>query len=78
MKWSGGHEDEAILQAAAELAAYYSGGRESGRVEVDHAARRDVRKIRGAGPGMVTYRNENTVRVAPRSEDELRRVGLIE
>ncbi|HEY8600227.1 MAG TPA: NFACT family protein [Thermomicrobiales bacterium] len=78
VKWSGGREDEAILQAAAELAAYYSGGRESGRVEVDHAARRDVRKIRGAGPGMVTYRNEHTVRVAPRSEDELRRVGLIE
>ena len=78
VKWSGGHEDEAVLQAAAELAAYYSGGRESGRVEVDHAARRDVRKIRGAGPGMVTYRNEHTVRVAPRSEDELRRVGLIE
>lgn len=78
VKWSGGREDEAVLQAAAELAAYYSGGRESGRVEVDHAARRDVRKIRGAGPGMVTYRNEHTVRVAPRSEEELRRVGLIE
>ncbi|MFN8537075.1 MAG: NFACT family protein [Thermomicrobiales bacterium] len=78
VKWSGGRTDEAILQAAAELAAYYSANRESGRVEVDHAARRDVRKIKGAGPGMVTYRNEHTVRVAPRSEQDLRKLGLIE
>ena len=78
VKWSGGRQDDAILQAAAELAAYYSGGREAGRVEVDHAARRDVRKIKGAGPGMVTYRNERTVRVVPRGEDELRRIGLVD
>jgi predicted ribosome quality control (RQC) complex YloA/Tae2 family protein len=78
VKWSGGHADDAILQAAAELAAYYSGGREARRVEVDHAARRDVRKIKGGGPGMVTYRNERTVRVTPRGEDELRRSGLVD
>jgi predicted ribosome quality control (RQC) complex YloA/Tae2 family protein len=78
VKWAGGRKDDTIVQAAAELAAYYSGGRESGRVEVDHAARRDVRKIRGAGPGMVTYRNEHTVRVVPRGEEELRKIGLVE
>lgn len=78
VKWSGGREDDAILQAAAELAAYYSGGREAGRVEVDHAARRDVRKIKGGGPGMVTYRNEHTVRVTPRDEEALRRSGLVD
>ena len=78
VKWSGEGKDDAILQAAAELAAYYSGGREAGRVEVDHAARRDVRKIKGGGPGMVTYRNEHTVRVVPRGEDELRRIGLVD
>lgn len=78
VKWQGGRTDEAVLQAAAELAAYYSANRESGRVEVDHAARRDVRKIKGSGPGMVTYRNERTVRVTPRSEGELRKVGLLE
>ena len=78
VKWAGGRADETILQAAAELAAYYSANRESGRVEVDHAARRDVRKIKGAGPGMVTYRNEHTIRVASRSEQELRKLGLLE
>ena len=80
VKQAGGREepDEAVLEAAAELAAYYSANRAAGRVEVDRAARRDVRKIKGAGPGMVTYRNEQTLRVAPRSEDDLRRRNLLE
>jgi predicted ribosome quality control (RQC) complex YloA/Tae2 family protein len=33
---------------------------------VDITERRYVRKIKGAGPGMVTYRNERTVSVEPR------------
>jgi predicted ribosome quality control (RQC) complex YloA/Tae2 family protein len=78
VKWAGGREDDAVLQAAAELAAYYSAGREAGAVEVDIATRRDVRKIKGGGPGLVTYRNERTVRVTPRGEDELRRLGVLE
>lgn len=78
LRWAGGREDAAVLQAAAELAAHYSANRESGHVEVDYAPRRDVRKIKGAGPGMVTYRNERTVRVTPRTEDELRQRGLLE
>ena len=77
VKWADGREDDAVLQAAAELAAYYSAGRESGAVEVDIAARRDVRKIKGAGPGLVTYRNERTVRVTPRGEDEVTPPGRV-
>jgi predicted ribosome quality control (RQC) complex YloA/Tae2 family protein len=53
------------LERAASLAAYFSASRDDSRVEVDICRRRDVRKISGAGPGMVTYRNERTVRVAP-------------
>ncbi|HEX5506029.1 MAG TPA: NFACT RNA binding domain-containing protein [Thermomicrobiales bacterium] len=78
VKWARDAIEEAVLEAAAQLAAYYSAGRGAGHAEVDYAARRDVRKIKGAGPGMVTYRNERTLRVAPRSEEELRRTGLIE
>jgi predicted ribosome quality control (RQC) complex YloA/Tae2 family protein len=58
-------DDDAVLLRAAELAAFYSQSRSSGRVEVDITPRRFVRKIKGAGPGMVTYRNERTVSVAP-------------
>lgn len=64
------HHDETILQAAA-LAAHYSQGRDATRVPVDVTERRNVRKIRGAGPGMVTYRNEYTLNVEPRSEHDL-------
>lgn len=67
-------EDAVTLEAAAALAAWYSASRESGAVEVDIARRRHVRKIKGARPGMVTYRNERTIRVRPEPETRLTRV----
>lgn len=70
--------DERAVETAAALAAYYSGSRESGTVEVDVTQRRHVRKIKGGGPGMVTYRNEFTLPVRPANEDELRKAGRIE
>lgn len=65
-------EDPDTVAAAAALAAWYSAARESGGVEVDVAKRRHVRKIKGGRPGMVTYRNERTIRVQPAPEEELR------
>ena len=65
----GGEEEEVTLAAAAALAAHYSAARGSGSVEVDLTRRRYVRKIKGAGPGMVTYRNERTIAVQPRDEE---------
>ncbi len=62
---------ESDINAAAALAAYHSSGRTSGRVPIDVTERRHVRKIRGAGPGMVTYSGEYTLDVEPRSEEEL-------
>lgn len=59
-----GAPDE-IIQAAAELAAYYSEGRSDSGVDVDIARPQDVRKIPGGPPGRVTYRNFRTVRVRP-------------
>jgi predicted ribosome quality control (RQC) complex YloA/Tae2 family protein len=67
-------ESPATVEAAAALAAWYSAARESGRVEVDVAPRRHVRKIKGARPGMVAYRNERTVRVQPAPEERLRHI----
>jgi predicted ribosome quality control (RQC) complex YloA/Tae2 family protein len=60
-----------VLERAAGIAAWYSQSRESGNVEVDITQRRNVRKIRGAGPGMVTYRNEHTILVPARNEQAL-------
>jgi predicted ribosome quality control (RQC) complex YloA/Tae2 family protein len=70
IRWTNSdRDDDAVLLRAAELAAWFSQSRASNRVEVDITPRRFVRKIKGAGPGMVTYRNERTVSVAPVGPD---------
>jgi predicted ribosome quality control (RQC) complex YloA/Tae2 family protein len=76
IRWRSPDSPEAAdtVAAAAALAAWYSAARESGRVEVEIAPRRHVRKIKGARPGMVTYRNERTIRVQPAPEERLRHI----
>lgn len=68
---SGADEEPATIEAAAALAAHYSSARGSASVEVDVTRRRFVRKIKGAGPGMVTYRNERTLSARPADEQAL-------
>ena len=66
---SGGQDvPQRTLRRAAELAAYYSAARGEAGVTVAYTQRRYVRQIRKAGPGMVTYRHEQTVRVSPKKE----------
>jgi predicted ribosome quality control (RQC) complex YloA/Tae2 family protein len=74
IRWQapGAEDTDETIAAAAALAAWYSAARESGAVEVDVAKRRHVRKIKGGRPGMVTYRNERTIRVQPAPEERLR------
>jgi predicted ribosome quality control (RQC) complex YloA/Tae2 family protein len=57
------------IHRAAELAAYFSRLRDESNVLVDYTQRRYVRRIPGAAPGLVTYSQEQTVRVAPRGPD---------
>jgi predicted ribosome quality control (RQC) complex YloA/Tae2 family protein len=58
---------DSVLEHAAGYAAYLSASRNDSAVEVDVCRRRDVRKLKGGGPGLVTYRNERTIRVRPLS-----------
>ncbi|HEV2439770.1 MAG TPA: NFACT RNA binding domain-containing protein [bacterium] len=60
-----GTPSEAAVTAAAQVAAYYSEGRQTAQVAVDVVPRRKVRKARGAAPGAVIYEGERTLRVAP-------------
>ncbi len=55
---------EHVLHAAAELAAWSSRVPEGQVVEVQLARVRDVRAIKGAGPGRVTVRNARVVMLA--------------
>ncbi|HWR44767.1 Rqc2 family fibronectin-binding protein [Sporomusa sp.] len=53
------------IKEAAQLAAYFSKGRQSANVPVDYTKRRHVRKPSGAKPGFVIYDHQNTVYVTP-------------
>jgi predicted ribosome quality control (RQC) complex YloA/Tae2 family protein len=57
------------IRRAAELAAYFSGLRDEAKVAVDYTQRRYVRRIPGAAPGLVTYTQEQTIRIAPRGPE---------
>jgi predicted ribosome quality control (RQC) complex YloA/Tae2 family protein len=55
----------AALEEAAALAAWYSGARSEGQVDVHWTRRKYVRKVRGAPPGTVTLKRFSVVRVRP-------------
>jgi predicted ribosome quality control (RQC) complex YloA/Tae2 family protein len=64
-----GLPSEADVFWAAGVAAYYSRARHDTSVEVDVTLKKHVRAIKGAAPGLVTYRNESTLRVAPQATE---------
>lgn len=68
IKFDGRPIPEDVVTQAAEIAAYYSASRDEARALVDVTQRKYVKKIKGAGPGMVTYRNETTRTVVPRAD----------
>mgnify|MGYP001090453351 CR=1 FL=1 len=69
VRTDGGELPERTMHRAAELAAYFSRLRGEPDVLVDYAQRRHVRRIPGAAPGLVTYSQEQTIRLRPRGPD---------
>lgn len=65
--------DEATLQEAALLAAYFSKARESSSVPVDYTIAKQVKKPSGAKPGFVIYFDQKTLFVTP-EESTIRRI----
>lgn len=55
VKTEGQELPDRTFEEAARLAAHYSKGAESGRVEIDYLKRKDVKKPNGAKPGFVVY-----------------------
>ncbi|MDB5081273.1 MAG: hypothetical protein JWP00_3197 [Chloroflexi bacterium] len=66
---TGGREvPEKTLEMAAALAAHYSKGRTSTKVEVVYAPQRYIRKVKGPHPGLVTYSQENgSINIKPQA-----------
>ena len=56
--------EDTILEAA-QIAAYYSKGRQSSKVPVDYTLVKHVNKPKGAKPGMVYYEQQTTLYVDP-------------
>jgi predicted ribosome quality control (RQC) complex YloA/Tae2 family protein len=58
---------DATIGRAAAIAAYYSASRDATSVPVDVTDVGNVRRMRGAKPGMVVYVGETTMRVKPQA-----------
>ncbi len=71
LKTGGRTVSNALLEQAAALAAYYSQARGNTETAVDVTERRNVRRISGARPGLVTYRNERTLYARPRPVEDV-------
>lgn len=61
------HPSEEEIIEVAQLAAYYSKGRNSSHVQVDYLPAKNLHKPNGAKPGFVTFRGQTTISVTPRS-----------
>lgn len=61
----GKQPSEEGIESAAMLAAIHSRGAHSANVPVDYTTVKNVRRIPGAGPGMVTYTGYRTLFITP-------------
>jgi len=68
--------NEKIIRICANLAAYYSKGRYSSSVPVDYCLVKDLKKIKGAKPGFVSFRNYKTIYIDPYEDKELKIVSI--
>ncbi|MDO8426676.1 MAG: NFACT family protein [Deltaproteobacteria bacterium] len=57
---------EKTIEEAASLAAFFSKARGSGKAEVVYTEAKNVKKPRGAKPGMVTIKDYKTIMVEPK------------
>ena len=54
-----------VYEEAARLAAYYSSGRENGKVEIDYTERRNLKKPPESNPGYVIYHTNYSMSIEP-------------
>ena len=71
VKTGGRDLPDEIYEKAARLAAWYSKGRDSDKVEIDYIERKQVKKVPGAAPGFVIYHTNFSMMVTPGIDDDL-------
>ena len=65
IKCEGTVPPERTIFEAAVISATYSKAKNSSKVPVDYTVRKNVKKPRGAKPGMVIYEQNKTIYVDP-------------
>ena len=65
-----------LFEIAGSLAAYYSKGRDSEKVEIDYTLKKNLKRVTGAAPGFVIYHTNYSMMCEPKSADEIQ--SLIE
>lgn len=65
VKTHGQELPDRTFEEAAQLAGYYSNGRDSDKVEVDYLQRKNVKKPGGAVPGFVVYYTNYSMTIHP-------------
>ena len=63
---------EVELRAAANLAAYYSKGKDSSSVAIDYTQIKNLKKVPGTALGFVTYDTCKTIYIDPAEEDVMK------
>ncbi len=61
-----------VVENAAQLAAYYSKGKTSGKQAVDYLPVKRLRRIKGGRPGQVAFNGQRTITVSPNIPPGLR------
>ncbi|MCR4568182.1 MAG: NFACT family protein [Pseudobutyrivibrio sp.] len=68
VKTNGKELPDSTYEYAAELAAYYSSGRDSGKVEIDYLQKKNVKKPANAVAGFVVYYTNYSMMATPTLE----------
>lgn len=66
VKTEGKELPDRVFEEAGALAAYYSKGRDSDKVEIDYIERKFLKKVTGAAPGFVIYHSNYSLMASPK------------
>ncbi|MBR6526658.1 MAG: DUF814 domain-containing protein, partial [Lachnospiraceae bacterium] len=68
VKTEGKELPDRVFEEASALAAYYSKGRDSEKVEIDYVKRKEVKRATGGKPGFVIYHTNYSLMASPSLE----------
>ena len=65
VKTNGKELPDKDYEIAAQIAAYYSKGRDNDKTDVDYVQKKELRKVTGGAPGFVIYHTNYSMTVHP-------------